>query len=186
MFERFTTSARAVVETALRQSEQLKSRAVGVEHLYLGVVINADAKLRQVFTDFGITIDDVRQQLEVQSKQTPLGDADAEALKSIGIDLDAIRSSLDASFGEGVLDQEPPRAKSWFAWTRSRVTEDGKKVLELSLREAIRLKSKEIRVEHILLGILRAPNPQAQGMIERHVKIDALRERVEALITRAA
>jgi ATP-dependent Clp protease ATP-binding subunit ClpA len=32
---------------------------------------------------------------------------------------------------------------------------DSKKILELSLREAIRTKSKVIRPEHILLGVLR-------------------------------
>lgn len=180
MFERFTTSARAVVRSALAQTNQ----SIDVEHLFLGVVHHADGPLRDLLAEVGITADDAKD--ELRSGEGPLGDVDAEALRSIGIDLDAVRRSLESTFGEGALDREPPRSRSWFGKPRSRVTNDGRKTLELSLREAIRLKSREIGVEHLLLGILRAPNVKVTKMIEAHVPISVLRGRVEALTSRAA
>lgn len=178
MFERFTTSARAVVRSALAQSKQ----SIDVEHLFVGVVQNADGPLEDLLAEAGITAAEVAADVQ----DGPLGDVDAEALRSIGIDLDAVRRSLESTFGEGALDREPPRARSWFGKPRSRVTSDGKKALELSLREAIRLKSREIGVEHLLLGILRAPNPKVSRIIEAHIPIAVLRQRVEALTSRAA
>ncbi|MFD4180859.1 hypothetical protein [Rhodococcus sp. NPDC058514] len=44
-----------------------------------------------------------------------LGVEDAEALKSIGIDLDAVRESLEASFGDDVLERAGPgERRGWF------------------------------------------------------------------------
>jgi hypothetical protein len=39
---------------------------------------------------------------------------------------------------------------------RPRFSADGKKALELALREAIRLDSREIALEHVVLGLVRA------------------------------
>jgi len=186
MFERFTKSARTAVEAAYAQSREMGVPAIDVEQLFYAVVDNSDGRLRQLLDEHGLTAEAVREELESFNQDTALGDLDADALKSIGIDLDAVRASLDATFGEGALDQEPPSSRSWFPKLRSRITDAGKKALELSLREAIRVKSREIGVEHLLLGILRAPNAKVTAIVERHVPILVLRQSVEALTPRAA
>ncbi|MEU7908256.1 Clp protease N-terminal domain-containing protein [Actinoplanes sp. NPDC049118] len=102
-----------------------------------------------------------------------LADADAEdaaALKAIGIDLDAVRRAIEENFGPGALRlprNAPPKRRGLLG----RFTGGGhtpfsprsKKVLELSLREAIRLKHNFIAPEHIMLGILR----EGQGLAVR-------------------
>ena len=39
-----------------------------------------------------------------QPRPAPLGEDDAAALRSLGIDLDAIRDAVERQFGEGALD----------------------------------------------------------------------------------
>jgi ATP-dependent Clp protease ATP-binding subunit ClpC len=69
----------------------------------------------------------------------------ARALESLGIRLDAVRREVEAIIGQG---DSPPSEHIPF-------TPEAKKVLELSLREAIQLGHNDIGTEHILLGLLR-------------------------------
>ncbi|WP_348537860.1 Clp protease N-terminal domain-containing protein, partial [Nocardia brasiliensis] len=65
-------------------------------------------------------------------------------------------------------------------------TKDAKKVLELSLREALARKDKSIESGHVLLGILRAPNPTTERLLGGSGPIDELRSKVHTLLDRAA
>jgi ATP-dependent Clp protease ATP-binding subunit ClpA len=81
------------------------------------------------------------------------GDLDAEALSALGIDLDAVRTTVEATFGTGALDRPAPGPRE--VPGHLPFTPRAKKVLELSLREALAMKSKEIADGHIALGLLR-------------------------------
>ncbi|MGH3620671.1 MAG: Clp protease N-terminal domain-containing protein, partial [Sciscionella sp.] len=85
---------------------------------------------------------------------------DAAALRSIGIDLNAVRRSIEESFGPGALDSPPERCTH--RGPRRRIqrghipfTPRSKKVLKLSLREALHLHHSHVGTEHVLLGLLR-------------------------------
>jgi ATP-dependent Clp protease ATP-binding subunit ClpC len=69
----------------------------------------------------------------------------ARALEELGIDLDAVRLNIREIIGEG---QTAPTGHIPF-------TPRAKKVLELSLREALNLGHNYIGTEHILLGLVR-------------------------------
>jgi hypothetical protein len=69
----------------------------------------------------------------------------AKMIESQGVSLEQVRESMRATVGPA---QDPVSGHLPF-------TADAKKVLELSLREAIRTRSRVIRPEHILLGVLR-------------------------------
>jgi ATP-dependent Clp protease ATP-binding subunit ClpA len=69
----------------------------------------------------------------------------ARALESIGISLDAVRQKVEEIIGRG---QQAPSEHIPF-------TPRAKKVLELSLREALQLGDNYIGTEHILLGLVR-------------------------------
>ena len=69
----------------------------------------------------------------------------ARVLKSLGIELQAVRDQVARIIGHG---EEPPTGQIPF-------TPRAKKVLELSLREAVSLGHNHIGTEHILLGIVR-------------------------------
>ena len=78
------------------------------------------------------------------------GGLDGEALASIGVDLDEIRRRAEANFGPGALERRRRPKGSHVPFTA-----EGKKALELALREAIALGDREIGDEHVLLGVLR-------------------------------
>ncbi|WP_454293688.1 ATP-dependent Clp protease ATP-binding subunit [Salana multivorans] len=69
----------------------------------------------------------------------------AKALESLGISLDVVRQQVVDIIGEG---QQAPTGHIPF-------TPRAKKVLELSLREALQLGHNHIGTEHILLGLIR-------------------------------
>jgi Clp amino terminal domain, pathogenicity island component len=69
----------------------------------------------------------------------------ARALEALGIRLEVVREEVEEIIGRG---SEPPAGRIPF-------TPRAKKVLELSLREALQLSHSYIGTEHILLGLIR-------------------------------
>jgi ATP-dependent Clp protease ATP-binding subunit ClpC len=89
----------------------------------------------------------------------------AKALQSLDVALDAVRRQVEEIIGQG---QDAPGGHIPF-------TPRAKKVLELSLREALQLGHNYIGTEHILLGLIREGEGVAAQVL---VKLGADRERV--------
>jgi ATP-dependent Clp protease ATP-binding subunit ClpC len=81
----------------------------------------------------------------------------ARSLESLGISLDAVRQQVEEIIGRG---QQAPSGHIPF-------TPRAKKVLELSLREALQLGHGYIGTEHILLGLLREGDGVAAQVLVR-------------------
>ncbi len=102
----------------------------------------------------------------------------ATALTSFGITLEAVRDEVGAILGEVDEATSPAPGGSPPFTPRS------KKVLELSLREALRLSHNYIGTEHILLGIIREGHGvAAQVLVRLGVNLESGRSRVEALMS---
>jgi hypothetical protein len=120
------------------------------------------------------------------------GDSDLAALESIGIDLNAVRAKIEETFGPGALQPPPPARKRgflsrWRPENTSPFTPRAKKVLELSLREALHLGHGYIGTEHLLLGLLREGNGLAAKILsDEGVDLADLRRRTLAAIEQAA
>ena len=83
------------------------------------------------------------------------GRLDADALRSIGIDLDDVRRRVEETFGAGALDDVPERTGRRRGRNRHiPFTGRAKKSLERGLRQAITLGDTRIGSEHLLLGVL--------------------------------
>ncbi|MCZ4555233.1 Clp protease [Rhodococcus maanshanensis] len=191
MFERFTTEARTAVIGAQAEAKALKAPQIGTEHLLLGVVAAAvGTPLGRTLDDAGLTLEVTRAAAAEARGGQALGAEDAEALRSIGIDLDAVRESLEAGFGENALDRaEPGERRGWFGRLvggHTPLTAASKKALELSLREALARKDDHIAAEHILLGILRGDDAGARDVMAAQVDPDELRGKILELLDRAA
>jgi ATP-dependent Clp protease ATP-binding subunit ClpA len=93
------------------------------------------------------------------------------ALQDFGATLDATRNRVIASLPAG----------DSLAGERLPFTPEAKKVLELSLREALRLKHNYIGTEHILLGLLRNDEVFASNIFDADAEL--LRTRVVQLVT---
>jgi ATP-dependent Clp protease ATP-binding subunit ClpA len=201
MFERFTDRARAVVVGAQGHARELKHRRVGTEHLLLAILTDTPGGLTaDALREVGVTADMVREDIVrwVGLGNRPLGEADADALAAIGIDLDAVRAKVEESFGEGALDLPDPDDIEVSGGGLARRLLGGrkrppmaghipfsprnKKVLELSLREALRLKHNYIGTEHIVLGMLREGQGLAVAiLVERGIDLTDLRRRAEGI-----
>jgi ATP-dependent Clp protease ATP-binding subunit ClpC len=94
----------------------------------------------------------------------------AEALESLGIRLETIRQQVQEIIGRG---QQAPLGHIAF-------TPRAKKVLELSLREALQLGHDYVGTEHILLGVIReGDGVAAQATALRVCDIDFDRRRID-------
>lgn len=123
------------------------------------------------------------RELAAAANTDPAGALDADALASLGIDLDQVRRATEATFGRGALDQPPGR----FSRGHIPFTPSAKKSIELALRETLRLKHREISSGHVLLGILREGNNGATRLIaQAGVSADQLRDEVVRRLTAAA
>ena len=180
MFERFTKAAREAVVRAQQEARDLRQSPIGTEHLLLALLAGEDTGAATALRQRGVDARHVRAailRLVGPGSATGPGGAgdpcadreaeDAAALKAIGIDLDAVRRAIEENFGPGALrlpDDAPKRrrlfGRSAGAPGHIPFSPRAKKTLELSLREAIRLKHNFIAPEHILLGILR----EGQGL----------------------
>jgi ATP-dependent Clp protease ATP-binding subunit ClpA len=106
MFERFTPGARTVVIHAQQHARRLGHRYIGPEHLLLGLAGSGEPA-GAVLREYGITPENVEEEIV---RRAGLGagaglfvDLDQDALSVIGIDLDAVRARIEASFGTGAL-----------------------------------------------------------------------------------
>src|SRR4030095_15487441 len=109
MFERCTDEARAVVVRAQVEARELDHHHIGTEHLLLAMLDYTAGIAFAVLSQAGVRRDQRRREVP-QRVVNPLGPADADALKTIGIDLNAVLDRIKESFGEDALRQAPPPA----------------------------------------------------------------------------
>jgi ATP-dependent Clp protease ATP-binding subunit ClpA len=106
--------------------------------------------------------------------------AEAEALRTVGIELDDVRRRIEETFGPGALGRT-------FDARRARggghipFTSGAKKALELALREALQLGRRYIGTEHIVLGLIRDERSSALRLLQAR-GLD--REEVRAAVLR--
>ncbi|CAN5132700.1 ATP-dependent Clp protease ATP-binding subunit [soil metagenome] len=98
----------------------------------------------------------------------------AKALESPGISLEKVRQQVEEIIGAG---QSPPSGHIPF-------TPRAKKVLELSLREALQLGHNYIGTEHILLGLIReGEGVAAQVLVKLGADLGRVRQQVIQLLS---
>ena len=179
MFERFTYPARESITAAQVAARRLGHGYVGTEHLLLGVLEQPDAVAARVLTELGVTPASVEREIRAEVTDAPFGTADAEALGAIGINLDEIRRRMEAAFGPDALRGRAKRTRRGVLSDHLPFTPRNKKVLELSLREALRLGHKYIGTEHLMLGMIREGQGLAMLVLTRlGVGPDALRTKI--------
>jgi ATP-dependent Clp protease ATP-binding subunit ClpC len=98
----------------------------------------------------------------------------AKALESLGINLDSVRQQVQEIIGQG---QQAPAGHIPF-------TPRAKKVLELSLREALQLGHSYIGTEHLLLGLIReGEGVAAQVLTKLGADTNRVRQQVIQLLS---
>ena len=203
MFERFSQDARNLVGHAIEDARRLGHRYVGGEHILLAAV-SANEPASAVMRAQGVTPELVEEEIVCRvglgAGAGLFGGLDRDALATIGIDLDAVRARIEASFGPQALTnaaqaayrdrrghpgpRSPRLVRNWRRRRRARrtmaahapvpgpgeaagryrapgpppsghipFTPAAKRILELTVREALALNDSQIGVEHIALAL---------------------------------
>jgi ATP-dependent Clp protease ATP-binding subunit ClpC len=98
----------------------------------------------------------------------------AKALRTLGVTATTVRTSIEETVGKGEKDAPPGHIP---------FTKRAKKVLELSLREALQLKHNYIGTEHILLALEREGDGLAAQILSGQVHdMNAIRSTVSGLL----
>ncbi len=158
MFERFTADARVAIVDAQGHALRLGHDYIGCEHLLLAVA-SGETEVRDVLHHAGLTSAAVEAAARRLLGTT--GEAiDRDALAAIGIDLDLVRSKIEAAFGPGALRPSSAPRRRWRRRSsceprpgRIPFTPRAKRCLELSLREALALGDGHVGAEHIALAL---------------------------------
>ena len=180
MFERFTKAARATVVNAQERAIATTSSEIRPEHLLMSMLDDETSLAVRVLEGLGAPAESVRQTLERHRSRhiDGLDDEDAEALKAIGIDLDEVVRRIDRNLG-GLA--RPGRRRGGIGFARA-----SKKVLAISLREAISLGHNYIGTEHILLALARSGDRVVgDTFAEAGITHDALRGAVADALRKA-
>ncbi|HEY0756178.1 MAG TPA: Clp protease N-terminal domain-containing protein [Ktedonobacteraceae bacterium] len=163
-FDKFTERARKVLSFANQEAVDLEHNYVGTEHLLLGIVKENEGVAALALIRAGLDLKDVRQQvlnlieeLRLHATQSPTSQAKA-----------AINTLIRGTTRPGSPFGERP------------LTARAKKVIELAVDEALRLKHRYIGTEHLLLGLLlEREGAPASMLIEKcGLTLEATRELV--------
>ena len=194
MFERFTADARDVVVGARAEAASLGHAPIGTEHLLLALLDPRSGSASRLLAGVGVDKARVYAEIDRLVGRCPVifDSGDAAALRSIGIDLDVVLARVEAAYGP--VGRPTSSHRRWFGRRNKPCIQLGrpfsgrsKKVLVLSLREALRLEHKWIGSEHILLGLIREGEGLAALILANAgVDLAELRRRTESDLAQAA
>src|SRR6266545_7424770 len=100
MYERMTTETRELCCGAMAAARRLQHHRLGSEHVLLALVA-APAPVAELFRARGLVPERVERVMAELAASSPESEADRQALAAIGIDLDLVRSRVEAAFGPG-------------------------------------------------------------------------------------
>jgi ATP-dependent Clp protease ATP-binding subunit ClpA len=180
VFERFTTQARSAVTLAQQEARELGQPNLGTRLLLLGILDEPETAGGRVLAALGIGADDVREDIRRSDRErAAFSEEDADALRSVGVDLDEVRRRVEEAFGPGALERKASGARGLGAGHMP-LTPRSKKALELALREAVHLGHGSIGTEHLLLGLVRDEGCSAARLLAAR-GVDCERARAEVL-----
>lgn len=169
MFERFTDRARHALVEAQAESAESNHGFLGTEHILIGLLRLGEGLAHDVLTEHGVALEPLREKVAARLEEfvhQDRGLSQKDALATIGIDLDSVRSRLEEAFGPHALPD--PTVTPPF-------TPKAKQALERALRRALILRHRYIGTEHELLGVLEIRDGLAcDALTDLGVDLDAI------------
>jgi ATP-dependent Clp protease ATP-binding subunit ClpA len=141
---------------------------IGTEHVLLALLADDASPAARALRRLGLEAEPVRRDvLRIVGAGPPPGAAfDAEALGAIGIDLEAVRARVEASFGTGALDRAQ-RARGRCGAAGFGVAPKLKQALERSAQEAER-RGSELTGADVLIGLSLQRDAVAARILDGH------------------
>ena len=172
--ERFTREARQAVLDAIKEAEREQASEIAPHHLLLALLDSS------VFEGYTLSRAEMEEAFRAARRKGGLSDADTEALRGLGIDVDQIVDSIEQSLGEGALARTTPRRKRWLFGQHIPFDPAVRKALERSLFEAKDLGHGYLGREHLVLALLAGRGLVAEVLEARGVSYVEVRKRVAA------
>jgi len=158
--------AREVMRLALAESEQLGHGYLGDEHVLLGLLAEQASPAASLLREYGLDLASARAELQRLSAAglMPRSRADdAGALRTVGIDVEAVRQQLVTTFGEQAVGAAVWRASRrpwWRGGGRRRTPLCGppffaKRAIYLASCYAQSRAAAAVTPQHLLHGVLR-------------------------------
>jgi ATP-dependent Clp protease ATP-binding subunit ClpA len=181
VFERCDENTMAVFDTALAEARRLGHNYVGTEHLLLALM-----RHREILPDTVAAL--LPRDTDVAAALASVLDGppprDAELLKTLGIDLDKVRSAVRRAFGDDAIERlGRPVHQPWQPWRRpSRrcmsllaggmgVAPRVKQAFEHARRDADQRRRPSIDPAGLLLGMVEVEDAMSNRLL-REVGID--------------
>jgi ATP-dependent Clp protease ATP-binding subunit ClpA len=185
MFERLLPTARAVLEHAHTEALRLSRSEVRAEHLLLALASTETGFASRVLASTEITPARIERAIEatvaLELEDGPLTKSDAEALSTLGIELDQIRPSMEQS---KILGSSPRRGRTN---SRVRFSSEAKRALSTSVAYAQQQGQGYIGPEHLLLGVLSGKRTLAVELLDTlGIDVEALKLQVLGQVEGAA
>lgn len=188
----FDDGARRIVGRAQQLARELGHRGIGCEHLLFAVAESPDPA-GAVLREHGLTPAHVTEQTRrLLSRSTTVFDTlDAEALATLGIDLQAVCRTVEATFGPAALRTVRPRPRRrWYHRRRPRrpgghlpVTGRAQRCLDAAAHEAKRAGSTAVDTTSLAVAVVTADG----GLVPRIVRTTGVpAEALRAAILRRA
>lgn len=181
MFERLSKGARRAILGGVTAATEGGAAKASPEHLLLALAAEDQDTGARILAHYGVTATDLKAAVARPTRRAGLTDDEISALRSVGIDADEVFRRIEEAFGPEALDEpstpERPRRRGRLGGP---FDPQAKKVVELSLREAIALGHREVGSAHILLALLRhgVSGPMSTVLTDHSVTYDAVRQRV--------
>jgi ATP-dependent Clp protease ATP-binding subunit ClpA len=166
MFERFEPGAKQALIDARDEARRAGKDRIGSEHVLLGLLAQPGTAA-EALTAAGVTLSALRSRVPGSSGSS----LDADALASLGIDLDTVRRATDAAFGPGALEKVRRPGRRMLP-----MADDAKQMVVGAVRHAHQHGEREITSGHMLIGILDQPDSGALAILaEAGADVQALR-----------
>jgi len=175
MFERLSRQARAAVVSASVTALDEGSETIEGLHL-LRALITVGPTTPAALADLGADVNAVVAQAEARTKHAStragLTDEDVEAIRTLGVDVDALLAKIAADLGPEALRPRPSGRAGRLRLTgggKPRFSMTARKSLELALRHTMRLNEAHLSDAHLLVGLIRADEATRSLLAEQGV-----------------
>jgi ATP-dependent Clp protease ATP-binding subunit ClpA len=156
MFERFTKLARQIVLDAVIEAERERAPRVTGEHVMLAL-LGKQTRSAAVLADAGVTREALLETFAAVRRRGGLSGAEADALRSLGIEVDDVVAQVEREHGANAL-AEPRRSRL----RHTPFAPDARELLLRTLRQAVERNERQISDEHVLLALASGKGPAAE------------------------
>jgi ATP-dependent Clp protease ATP-binding subunit ClpA len=139
---------------AAAEARALGHNYIGTEHLLIALLARPSGAAAVALRRLGVGRDEVHDRLLGKLASPPKPRVDAEALTTLGIDLDRVRGRIEEAFGPGALEQAGAGCMS--------VSPRTKLALAYAVEEA---RCETVGDNHVLIGLLCVERSLAAGVL---------------------